>query len=91
MAPDVVRTVVDAHVAQLLGGQTLEAYCQAWAQQHSSQSLVHRAAAARAAALLHPNDKAGAISLLLEGRCPNISSLLYWPHHEGHLSHSHMV
>ncbi|CAL8463644.1 g3178 [Coccomyxa elongata] len=62
----VVAEVINSEVQQLLAGKSLAEYNQGFLEQHGSDSLLHRAAAAEMMALLDPNSKAKAVQVIVK-------------------------
>ena len=60
-----VWEIIKQQTADLLGGGSLEAYCKAYADEHSDGSLLQRMAAAKALAEVQPSSKARAAELIL--------------------------
>lgn len=62
----VVAEVINSEVQQLLAGKSLAEYNEGFLEQHGSDSLLYRAAAAEMMALLDPNSKAKAVQVILK-------------------------
>lgn len=61
-----VAEVIDTEVQQLLAGKSLAEYNDSFLEQHGSDSLLHRAAAAEMMALLDPKSKPKAVQVILK-------------------------
>ena len=67
-ASQVVQQVIHSQVDQLLSSQSVQQYSEAYISSHGSTSLRHTAAAAEMLLLLQPEEKARAVTLLLDSQ-----------------------
>ncbi len=61
-----VAEVINSEVQELLAGKSLAEYNEGFLEEHGSDSLLHRAAAAEMMALLDPKSKAKAVQVILK-------------------------